>query len=1147
MTAAKTLCLNMIVKDEMANIERCLRALAPYISSWVIGDTGSTDGTQDFVKSFFAARGIPGELHEFPFVNFEQSRNAALDCAYASPLEYDYLLLCDADMELVVEDKDFRNKLAAANYSLLQRSGISYWNTRIVRRDPSARYRGVTHEYIDVKGEDVRLTGVWYKDNSSGSNRVDKFERDIRLLTAALESEPDNRRHQFYLAQSLRDAGRTAEAAQAYAKRAEMGGWEEEAWYARLQRARCLRTLKDESGFVSEALAAFNQRPQRAEPLYDLAKFYREKRMNDASALFAEAGMPLRRPESDDLFVEDFVYDFGLKEEYSIAANYARDPDRKDRGFAACDWLALSREAPERQRGLGRWNLFFYLKPASELLPSFQARPVEFAPPEGWRMSSPSVARSGEEILLLLSANRDSSDRRSFLLRLDAEFETRGAREVCEAASEARGFDDAFLFAWRDGLWRLASVRDPAADGAPIQTLARIYDWELESCRIVDARRLPDEQLSTHEGIWIPLVADAELKFIRSLDPTSVVDENGSALAQSTPAIAVEQFQGGSQAIAFDNGWLALVREASERDMQEFVQHRFVWLDTANRLRRVSRPFFFHPKRIERAAGLAWRPDGRRLVISFSVGDEAWLATVDASEVQRLLEDAGRPDSAPLEPALATSADDDRPTGRTFDLFDTLMARRCFDPFDIFVTVERQSGLVGFAEARLKVEAEIYEGAAAYTIDDIYARLADKLSVSAEQIDHLRAMELAAEKAELFPIAQHCSEFKPDEDAIVSDTYLPKEFLEAILVGTCNIRPRLFYLPAHGKRNVSVWRNLEQNMRIVEHVGDQPVTDLQSAEAAGVPVRLTTVARRTKIEQEFASSGLASLSNLIREGRLTTWANDPVARRAQTMQIEINFPLLFLATLQLRNLAVTRRWDNILMSGRDCYLWHRLYQKMAPLLPGAPPASYFYSSRVTRAHPSASYLAYFDRLRVGQRNVIVDLCGTGWSLSRLIEQAEGPETEVFLLHKIDMPHLTREYEKFGSLTGRIKIESVVARPPVAADNDVLEDLNCAPHDMVIDVEETNGGFAPVYSPVRVSENLAALIRIHHDAFERACELAAAMRVEDLAAMLDLATPAAIQAAYRRMAGQYGEFRAFLAQKEREEAIVWKSFARSDSR
>src|SRR6266849_4943297 len=104
----KALCLNMIVKNEMANLERCLAAVADHIVCWIIGDTGSSDGTQELIRTFFTTRRLPGELHSFPFHNFEQARNEALAHAYASPMKYDYILLADADMELVVEDPGFR-------------------------------------------------------------------------------------------------------------------------------------------------------------------------------------------------------------------------------------------------------------------------------------------------------------------------------------------------------------------------------------------------------------------------------------------------------------------------------------------------------------------------------------------------------------------------------------------------------------------------------------------------------------------------------------------------------------------------------------------------------------------------------------------------------------------------------------------------------------------------------------------------------------------------------------------------------------------------------------------------------------------------------------------------------------------------------
>ncbi|TPK53356.1 hypothetical protein FJ546_30335 [Mesorhizobium sp. B2-4-19] len=671
MTNGKRLCLNMIVKNEMANLQRCLGAVVDHIDCWVIGDTGSTDGTQDFIKSFFAARSLPGELHEFPFHNFEQARNAALDHAYASPLAYDYLLFDDADMELMVEDAGFRSRLDSAGYRLLQRSdsGLAYWNTRLVRRDAGARYHGVTHEYLDVPEGVQELRGAWYKDHASGSNRVDKFERDAKLLLEALDKDPENQRYWFYLAQSYRDAGRTAEAAVAYAKRAAMGGWDEEAWNARLQGARCLRKLGDEPGFIEQALAAFNQRPQRAEPLYDLARFYRDKGMNHASALFSEAGLAIKRPEQDILFIEDYIYTTGLVEEFAIAANYARDPVRKDRGFAACNWLALNRTIDDGPRELAWSNLFFYVQPAKTMMPSFSARPVGFMAPDGYRSSNPSVARLGDQIVLLQrTVNYTLAEdnlqyatpggvpvhTRNFLLRLSDELAIRSASEVLPpidmpepANDRVLGFEDMRLFAWRDALWGVSCVRELTEEGWCEQVVARVDEGA--SCRLTDWRVLRPAGPRLHEKNWMPQVKPGTvgggagaLQFIYLCDPTRIVDERGSTLSETPPAIAAKSFRGGTQLIAFAGGWLALIHEVQWRaaEKRRYYLHRFVWFDEANTLRKVSRPFFFDKKGVEFAAGLAWHPDDRRLLISYSVTDsESWIATVDEAEVRSLLED----------------------------------------------------------------------------------------------------------------------------------------------------------------------------------------------------------------------------------------------------------------------------------------------------------------------------------------------------------------------------------------------------------------------------------------------------------------------------------------------------------------------------
>ncbi len=72
----KTVCLNMIVRDESPVIRRSLASVKNLIDYWVIVDTGSADDTKEIIKEFM--KDVPGELHERPWVNFEHNRNEAL-------------------------------------------------------------------------------------------------------------------------------------------------------------------------------------------------------------------------------------------------------------------------------------------------------------------------------------------------------------------------------------------------------------------------------------------------------------------------------------------------------------------------------------------------------------------------------------------------------------------------------------------------------------------------------------------------------------------------------------------------------------------------------------------------------------------------------------------------------------------------------------------------------------------------------------------------------------------------------------------------------------------------------------------------------------------------------------------------------------
>jgi hypothetical protein len=138
-------------------------------------------------------------------------------------------------------------------------------------------------------------------------------------------------------------------------------------------------------------------------------------------------------------------------------------------------------------------------------------------------------------------------------------------------------------------------------------------------------------------------------------DPTRIVDDQARTVSETVPPILVSRFRGGSQAVAFCGGWLALIHEEEIRlqtDKRSY-QHRFVWFDRSNVLRGISRRFVFSQKGLEFAAGMAWHPDGKRLIISYGVGDgEAWIAVVDPAEVRGIMKDVKcLPTGTPGEPA----------------------------------------------------------------------------------------------------------------------------------------------------------------------------------------------------------------------------------------------------------------------------------------------------------------------------------------------------------------------------------------------------------------------------------------------------------------------------------------------------------------
>lgn len=349
--------LNMIVKNEAPVIERCLASVRPWIDHWVVVDTGSSDGTPEAIRSFL--RDIPGSLHERPWRDFSHNRNEALEMARATA---DYLLLIDADETLAMPADFCWPALDADGYRFdCEYAQLRYHRNALIATRLPWRWCGVLHEYLDSIAPHAwsALPGPKIVVNHDGARARDPqtYLRDIEVLEKALVAEPANCRYMFYLAQSLRDAGQLARSRERYLQRAAMGGWEEERWCAQFRAAQLHELTGAPAAVVRDAyLLAYVARPSRAEPLYELARYHRERGDFALAHLFAQQAVALPEP-ADTLFVDATVYAWRALDELVVASFYT---GFLDQGRTALATLLAQARFPESESARINANRNFF-------------------------------------------------------------------------------------------------------------------------------------------------------------------------------------------------------------------------------------------------------------------------------------------------------------------------------------------------------------------------------------------------------------------------------------------------------------------------------------------------------------------------------------------------------------------------------------------------------------------------------------------------------------------------------------------------------------------------------------------------------------------------------------------------------------------
>lgn len=324
----------MIVKNEATLILRCLSSVLPLVDYVCISDTGSTDGTQKIIGDFLESHIIRAKIHDDRWRDFATNRNLAL--AHLQKMTVDYAFVIDADDTLEIsagfDIAAFKAGMDRDIYDLqVEHGGVLHPRPQIFRNKPGYYWVGVLHEYLESPKPFTRATapGLRIKASIEGSRNADpqKFQKDAEVLKKALRSEKDaylRARYTFYLAQSYRDCEDYENALKYYLICSKMGFWDQQVYVSLLEAIRCYEKL-EKSGPLDAALDCFERAakalPGRAEAHHAMSFLCRQRGANKQGMEIAGRGLHITEPEG--LFIQSWIYDYGLQDEYSVNAYWA--------------------------------------------------------------------------------------------------------------------------------------------------------------------------------------------------------------------------------------------------------------------------------------------------------------------------------------------------------------------------------------------------------------------------------------------------------------------------------------------------------------------------------------------------------------------------------------------------------------------------------------------------------------------------------------------------------------------------------------------------------------------------------------------------------------------------------------------------------
>ena len=636
-----------MVRNEERIIARCIETALPFVDAVLLADTGSTDDTVAVATLASSTKASKSVVYEWK--NFGESRSQSMQAArvFCDELGWEastsYALALDADMLMRGDPEAIRAWLSESKTtgaSIKQVNGnLEYYNIRLMRLADPWRSEGCTHEYWTGGGATVELpqSMTWIEDRNDGGCKMDKFERDKKLLIAGLAETPKCERYMFYLAQTYHCLNEDELAIKWYTSRIEAGGWVEEIWYSHLIIAR----IKLKQGKVFEAEhwvdKGLKLQSDRIEGVLSLVSYFREVSQHFKAWHYLKVAGGMIRPAGSRLFLESDAYGHKLEYERSILHYYVC-PHERAQGAQVC----LKYEGPAETSVLQ--NLTYYAKAA----PAHGWLQLHFPTPEGF--SSSSVAINAARTLCVRTVSYHITDDGRYIMK-DGLIESRNFRAQWDAGERTwSGWAELELDAASSRRWRrndsIRGLEDLRLHGDVFTATTREYSY-CDANRIVYGRFpsmtfapiAPPHGETYCEKNWLPLSEDL---VIYQWHPFTLGRINGDdspnrlhvEVEHKTPRW-FRHLRGSAPPLDLDDGLWVLTHIVCPNSPRHYL-HLWVVLSKETYAPMMhSPPFFFRHHGIEYCLGTTKAANENNLGLFVSVWErESWYCEVAIADLR---------------------------------------------------------------------------------------------------------------------------------------------------------------------------------------------------------------------------------------------------------------------------------------------------------------------------------------------------------------------------------------------------------------------------------------------------------------------------------------------------------------------------------